>query len=139
MLATGSYDGVARLWTVEGELKATLVRHSGPIFALKWNNKGSCIVTGGVDKTAIVWDVSSGDVKQQFAFHKAPTLDVDWQNNSCFASCSTDKLIHVCKLGSDKPVRTFQGHKVCVCVCVCEIYSNSGDLVGSVNLSAMTL
>ena len=116
MLATGSYDGVARLWSVEGELKATLVRHSGPIFALKWNGKGSCIVTGGVDKTAVVWDVSSGEVKQQFSFHKAPTLDVDWQNNSCFASCSTDKLIHVCKLGSDKPVRTFQGHKVCACV-----------------------
>ena len=112
MLATGSYDGVARLWSTEGELKATLVRHSGPIFALKWNSKGGCIVTGGVDKTAVVWDVSSGEVKQQFAFHKAPTLDVDWQNNNCFASCSTDKLIHVCKLGSDKPVRTFQGHKV---------------------------
>ena len=130
------------------------MRHSGPIFALKWNNKGSCIVTGGVDKTAIVWDVSSGDVKQQFAFHKAPTLDVDWQNNSCFASCSTDKLIHVCKLGSDKPVRTFQGHKVCVCVLNLLVFgdglgynylstsllcSNSGDLIGSVNLSAMTL
>ena len=113
MLATGSYDGVARLWSTEGELKATLVRHSGPIFALKWNSRGGCIVTGGVDKTAVVWDVSSGEVKQQFSFHKAPTLDVDWQNNNCFASCSTDKLIHVCKLGSDKPIRTFQGHKVC--------------------------
>ena len=112
MLATGSYDGVARLWSTEGELKATLVRHSGPIFALKWNSKGGCIVTGGVDKTAVVWDVGSGEVKQQFAFHKAPTLDVDWLSNNCFASCSTDKLIHVCKLGSDKPVRTFQGHKV---------------------------
>lgn len=69
-------------------------------------------MTGGVDKTAVVWDVGTGGVKQQFSFHKEPTLDVDWQNNSCFASCSTDKLIHVCKLGSDKPIRTFQGHKV---------------------------
>lgn len=111
-MATGSYDGVARLWTTEGDLKTTLVHHSGPIFALKWNSKGNFIVTGGVDKTSVVWDVSTGEVKQQFSFHKAPTLDVDWQNNNCFASCSTDKLIHVCKLGSDRPTRTFQGHKV---------------------------
>ena len=113
MLATGSYDGVARLWTPDGELKATLVHHSGPIFALKWNAKGSHLVTGGVDKTAVVWDVQSCSVKQQFSLHKAPTLDVDWQSNGCFASCSTDRLIHVCKLGSDRPLRTFQGHKVC--------------------------
>lgn len=65
MLATGSYDGVARLWTTEGELKATLVQHSGPIFALKWNTKGSYIVTVGVDKTAIVWDVQSGEVRKK--------------------------------------------------------------------------
>ena len=49
-VATGSYDGVARLWSREGELSATLSRHSGPIFALKWNSKGNYIVTGGVDK-----------------------------------------------------------------------------------------
>ena len=103
---------MARLWTVDGTLKSTLVHHSGPIFALKWNNKGTLIVTVGVDKTAIVWDVVTGEVKQQFCFHKAPTLDVDWQNNACFASCSTDRLIHVCKVGVDKPVRTFQGHGV---------------------------
>ena len=52
MLATGAYDGVARIWTSDGELKSTLVQHSGPIFALKWNPKGSCIVTGGVDKVS---------------------------------------------------------------------------------------
>lgn len=41
---------MARLWSLGGEIKSTLIRHSGPIFALKWNNKGNYIVTGGVDK-----------------------------------------------------------------------------------------
>ena len=54
LLATGAYDGVARVWTNDGELKSTLIQHSGPIFALKWNPKGSYIVTGGVDKVCIV-------------------------------------------------------------------------------------
>lgn len=42
----------------------------------------------------------------------APALDVDWQSNNTFASCSTDMCIHVCKLGQDRPVKTFQGHTV---------------------------
>lgn len=44
----------------------------------------------------------------------APALDVDWQNNTTFASCSTDMCIHVCRLGCDRPVKTFQGHTVSV-------------------------
>lgn len=41
----------------------------------------------------------------------APTLDVDWRNANSFATCSTDKLIHVCKIGDAKPLKTFSGHE----------------------------
>jgi WD40 repeat protein len=40
----------------------------------------------------------------------APTLDVDWRNNTTFATCSTDKAIHVCRLGEQRPIKTFTGH-----------------------------
>ncbi|KAK9830274.1 hypothetical protein WJX72_010750 [[Myrmecia] bisecta] len=111
LLATGSYDGLARIWSKEGELKNTLNNHKGPIFSLKWNKKGDLLLSGSVDKTAIVWDGKTGEVKQQFEFHTAPTLDVDWRNNTSFATCSTDKMIYVCKLGEAAPVKTFQGHQ----------------------------
>lgn len=110
LLATGSYDGLARIWSKEGKLRNTLDRHQGPIFALKWNKKGDLLLSGSVDKTAIVWDAKSGEVRQTFDFHTAPTLDVDWRNNTSFATCSTDKLIHVCKLNEKHPVKTFCGH-----------------------------
>ncbi|KAK1169826.1 F-box-like/WD repeat-containing protein TBL1X isoform X1 [Acipenser oxyrinchus oxyrinchus] len=110
LLATGSYDGFARIWTKDGNLASTLGQHKGPIFALKWNKKGNCILSAGVDKTTIIWDAHTGEAKQQFPFHSAPALDVDWQNNTTFASCSTDMCIHVCRLGCDRPVKTFQGH-----------------------------
>lgn len=48
----------------------------------------------------------------------APALDVDWQSNNTFASCSTDMCIHVCKLGQDRPIKTFQGHTVSGFLCV---------------------
>ena len=44
----------------------TLQRHKGPVFSLKWNRTGSMLLSGSVDKTAIVWDCKTGDVIQQF-------------------------------------------------------------------------
>ncbi|KAL3911819.1 MAG: hypothetical protein SGPRY_008551, partial [Prymnesium sp.] len=109
-LATGSYDGQARIWSSSGKLTATLVKHSGPIFSLKWNSTGQYLLSGSVDKTAIIWDVASGTVKQHFSFHREPTLDVDWRDETSFASCSTDRMIYVCKLNSPNYVKLFQGH-----------------------------
>lgn len=111
LLATGSYDGQARIWSKEGELVSTLTKHKGPIFSLKWNKKGDYLLSGSVDKTAIVWDIKTGEWKQQFEFHAAPTLDVDWRNNVSFATCSTDNMIYVCKVGDNRPVKSFMGHQ----------------------------
>ena len=108
LLATGSYDGYARIWSTSGKLEKTLGQHKGPIFALKWNKTGNYILSAGVDRTTIIWDSATGNCKQQFAFHSAPALDVDWKSEESFASCSTDKQIHVCQLGQDRPVKSFQ-------------------------------
>lgn len=40
----------------------------------------------------------------------AAALDVDWKNNTTFASCSTDTFIYVCKVGDTEPLRKFEGH-----------------------------
>jgi len=109
-LATGSYDGQARIWSASGKLANTLTKHKGPIFSLKWNSTGQYLLSGSVDKTAIIWDAASGEVRQQFAFHKDPTLDVDWRDTDSFASCSTDRMIYVCKLGHTSYLKKFQGH-----------------------------
>lgn len=111
LLATGSYDGVARIWGRDGKLRTTLCQHQGPVFSLKWNKKGDLLLSGSVDKTAVVWDAKTGEPRQTFAYHSAPTLDVDWRNNNTFATCSTDRTIHVCKLGDSQPLKTFTGHE----------------------------
>lgn len=82
LLATGSYDGLARVWSDRGELKTVLNKHKGPIFSLKWNKKGDSLLSGSVDKTTIVWDAATGDVKQQFEFHSGMILAM------CIVKCS---------------------------------------------------
>ncbi|PON46887.1 Guanine nucleotide-binding protein, beta subunit [Trema orientale] len=114
LLATGSYDGQARIWNRDGELRTTLNKHKGPIFSLKWNKKGDYLLSGSVDRTAIVWDIRTGECRQQFEFHSAPTLDVDWRNNVSFATCSTDTMIQVCKIGEKLPMKTFSGHEIII-------------------------
>jgi len=76
LLATGSYDGVARLWSAaDGSLVRSLARHSGPIFSLKWakaspnSSAPRLLLSGSVDKRAIVWNADSGEVKQEFECH----------------------------------------------------------------------
>jgi len=112
LLATGSYDGVARVWSLNGLLVHTLKGHKGPIFSLKWNKTGNYLLSGSYDKTTIVWDVSSGSgfIKQQFEDHQAPALDVDWKDDCTFASCSTDKTVHICRVGAERPLKTYTGH-----------------------------
>ena len=55
LLATGSYDGYARIWTTDGRLASTLGQHKGPIFALKWNKKGNYILSAGVEKVSFIF------------------------------------------------------------------------------------
>lgn len=59
-------------------------------------------------QTTIVWDPLKGVQVQVFQFHSSSALDVDWMSDDTFASCSTDMCIHVCKLGCEKPLKTFQ-------------------------------
>ncbi|KAH8241805.1 hypothetical protein KR026_000975 [Drosophila bipectinata] len=110
LLATGSYDGYARIWHSDGRLAFTLEKHKGQIFDLKWNKNGKYLLSAGVDKTTIIWDALTGQCLQQFAFHNAPVLCAAWRDNQTFASCGGDNQIHVCQLGRNEPIRTFKGH-----------------------------
>ncbi|XP_046853364.1 F-box-like/WD repeat-containing protein TBL1XR1 [Xenia sp. Carnegie-2017] len=110
LLATGFYNGDVKIWNNEGKDVALFKEHKGLVFCVKWNDKSSYLVTSAIDQICIVWETATWQMKQQFSLHKGPALDIDWQNSNVFASCSTDKAIHVCKVGAEKPLKTFEGH-----------------------------
>ncbi|KAJ6645324.1 F-box-like/WD repeat-containing protein ebi [Pseudolycoriella hygida] len=109
LLATACSDGYIRIWTTKGSLTDTLGKHEGPIYALKWNKDENYILSAGNDGT-MVWDIPTGLCYKTFRFHSGIVFNVDWQTNTSFASCGKDGSIHVCELGEDKPIKSFQGH-----------------------------
>jgi len=111
LLATGAFDGMARIWDCKGKLKLKLDKHTEPIYSLKWCYTGEYLLTGSRDKSAIVWDTNTGLVKQQFEFHKSATLDVEWRDANSFATCGSDSMIYLCSLGKNQPIKEFCGHK----------------------------
>lgn len=48
------------------------------------------------------------------SYFLGPVVDTDWLNTTTFASCSTDKRICICRVGSEEPVEILNGHSVSV-------------------------
>ncbi|KAH7664033.1 Beta-transducin family (WD-40 repeat) protein [Dioscorea alata] len=111
LLATGSYEGQASIWRKNGKLEEILKKHTGSIFSLQWNKRGDLLLTGSFDNTAILWDTGTWECKQQFAFHSAPLISVEFRNNTAFATCSEDKMIYICSFGESQPVYAFSEHQ----------------------------
>ena len=117
LLATGSEDGIARIWTYvlsssfqtrviarelirimgdrpSGDLHLVLSMHQRAINSLRWAPSGTLLLTGSLDSTVCLWELSSGKVRQQYGTHGDSILDVDWNDDSTFASASMDKTVH---------------------------------------------
>lgn len=111
LLASGSYDGILRVWTPQGDLHLVLSMHQGAILAVRWNAHGNLLLTGSMDGSAIVWDVNSGRTVHQYSVHAERVLDVQWAaRDALFATASADGNIALCRVGETQPLHMLTGH-----------------------------
>ncbi|CCK68608.1 Mdv1p KNAG_0B01610 [Huiozyma naganishii CBS 8797] len=76
-LATGTKDGMVRLWDLRtGEIVRTLKGHTGAISCLKFDLHN--LITGSLDNSVRVWDLRSGSTLDAFRYQSPVTsLDFD--------------------------------------------------------------
>ncbi|CAF5105361.1 unnamed protein product, partial [Rotaria magnacalcarata] len=107
-------DPTARIWNLQGTRGPEIVlRHIvfKDVTSSDWNvRKGNFVLSAGVDRTTIMWDANSDHCKQQFSFHTAPALDVDWQSDTIFASCSDDMTLNIWNMSTEIPVHNLPAH-----------------------------
>ncbi|KAF8899132.1 WD40-repeat-containing domain protein [Infundibulicybe gibba] len=110
LLAIGSYDCVLRICTASGELYFSKHQHQGPIFSTRFSRSGRWLLTASIDGTTCLWDVKEKRLHKQYRCHTDCCLDVDWLDETIFASCGADQVIHILSVGEDYPIKTLHGH-----------------------------
>ncbi|TCD68083.1 hypothetical protein EIP91_011536 [Steccherinum ochraceum] len=121
LLAAGSYDAILRICDDSGNLYYSYDQHKlerfglksvekGPIFATRFSKSGKMLLTASLDGSVCVWDVENKKLHNQYNSHRECCFDIDWISDQIFASCGADALIHIWKLDSNTPFRTFAGH-----------------------------
>ncbi|CCK69254.1 Caf4p KNAG_0C01410 [Huiozyma naganishii CBS 8797] len=66
-LATGSRDGLIRLWDLRiGKVVRTIPAHNSAVTALKFDT--THLITGSFDRTAFIWDLRTGDSVSSFSY-----------------------------------------------------------------------
>ncbi|WWC62305.1 uncharacterized protein I303_104901 [Kwoniella dejecticola CBS 10117] len=113
MLATGSYDGVGRLFTPSGSIQGIMTYGRGVVNAMKWNPSGSTILMAKDDFTVTKWAYGVGgnmEMKLSFDSHTKEVNDVDWLDDDVFASAGNDHTIFVHRSNDRRPRFTFKGH-----------------------------
>lgn len=75
-LATGTKDGVVRLWDMRsGKPIRSLEGHTDAITTLKFDSRN--LVTGSLDRSIRIWDLRTGTLSDAFAY-ESPVLQLDF-------------------------------------------------------------
>jgi WD40 repeat protein len=107
-LGTSGFDGVIRLYDpATGKMNRTIRGHDRPPIAAVYSKDGKLLASGGQDKTARVWDATTG--QELHCFRESDVLvDVALSPDGTMLATKTPESVGLWDVGSGKAVRRIQ-------------------------------
>ena len=98
-VVTAGMDGCARVITVPAmEIVSLLKGHKGPIFSAVFDETGQYVLTGSKDKSACLWDTTTGEIVAAFIGHTGAVRKVQFLTDRYVLTCSDDKTARIWEL-----------------------------------------
>ncbi|CAG8570859.1 14663_t:CDS:10 [Cetraspora pellucida] len=119
-LASGAADGLINLWSLEsdsplGTLQGHTSRvegHFKEVYAIRFQNDGALVATGGLDAIGRVWDLRTGRSAMVLEGHVKDILGVDFSPNGYqVATGSADNTIRIWDIRTLRCTYTIAAHK----------------------------
>jgi hypothetical protein len=111
-LATGSYDGTAKVWDAAGgQVLLTLEGHTGLVFSVSWSPDGTRLATASEDGTAKTWGVAGGRELFTLIGHTGRVGSVSWSpDGRRLATGGGDGTARVWDAAGGRELLTLKGH-----------------------------
>jgi WD40 repeat protein len=92
-----------------------LEHHTDVVFDVAWNSDGRQLVSGGLDKRVLLWNVADGSVEREFAGHSKGVTSVCLiEDRRLLVSAGIDQSLRVWDTRTGKLVRTLDNHTAAV-------------------------
>lgn len=101
-VATLTADGLVRVWSPSGQMLETL-NTTDEISKIRWNSTGDTLVTLSKCSRLQAWDYK-GSLKQTFKLASSDLAEIEWRNETEFASGSESGEVSIWSLESDTPL-----------------------------------
>ncbi|WP_251979622.1 serine/threonine-protein kinase [Salinibacter ruber] len=113
LVATGSHDGTARLWSTRtGEEVQVLRGHKGLVYSVAFSPDGSRVATGSADTKARLWSAATGEQVQVLRGHEGRVSAVAFSPDGSFlATGSSDGTARLWSVGPGEEFRVLRGHE----------------------------
>ena len=110
LIASASFDGIVKLWKLDGTFIRDFQAHNDWIWSVTFSNDDQMLASASDDQTIKLWKLD-GTLIDTFKGHSGGVKSVRFNpNGQILASASDDKTIKLWKLDGTL-IKTFRGHK----------------------------
>ncbi len=132
LLASGSEDKTARVWSYTNLTSAVMHQQANMVYSLTWSPSGQFIASSGENSTIDVWDTTSGNTVFSYGGHNQPVFTVKWSpDGSRIVSGSADMSAQVWNANNGTLIVSYTRHTMTVWAVV---WSPDGSRIASASL-----